>query len=145
MGEDREQFIRTLNARRESLLADRASFRREADQYLAKMRQIESKAHETEEALSHVNRLLEMEGVEIREEERRPEQRAPDLGQLLTKILSDGEVHAVDDLASQAQEAGFDFGEKSPKRTTNMTLLGLARAKDSPIHMVGKGNWMTSN
>lgn len=51
------------------------------------------------------------------------------LSDVLKETLSDGQIKHVNDLIDAARSRGIDFGDKSPFRTVNFTLMGIKSGK----------------
>ncbi len=62
-----------------------------------------------------------------------------EVSRFLLEALSDAGEHSLSDLKELAENAGVDFGEKSPGRVLHFALLGMAQ--NELVEMVSKGVW----
>jgi hypothetical protein len=51
------------------------------------------------------------------------------LKEVLKETLSDGRPRSIDELIAAARQRGIDFGERSPWKAVNFTLMGIKSGK----------------
>lgn len=61
------------------------------------------------------------------------------LPHLLLWLMEEDRTYSLGSLARMAQSKGYDFGDRSPKRTTNTTLLSMRKRGD--VEKVPGGGW----
>jgi hypothetical protein len=101
-------------------------------------------------AIVGIETLLRMEGGTDAPADKQGQLTLPTLKQgqptrlkdLLKTALSDGKPRRLQELIADAQNRGYDFGEKEPKKAVNFTLMGIANGKT--IKRLGNDIWQAA-
>lgn len=116
----------------------------------AEVATLRSQIQKVEEAREHLAALLAVEtsrwakfeaatpGGESSPQTQNGKAKTP-LARFILERLSDGKSHSLIELCKEAATREIPFGNKSPKRTLHMAILGLAKGRG--IEQVSHNNW----
>lgn len=97
--------------------------------------EIVKKRQEIQEAMSAVKLLLKIEGEVPADSEN--DRYLPDV---LMDIMIPEVAYTLDELVAQVKKQGYDFGEKSPNKSVNFTLMGISRG--NKVGRTVDGKWL---
>lgn len=115
------------------LLRKAQELKKEQQSLLAQIRERKQRLATVSGAISGIEQLLVLEGVELSAPDQQSQPTKGNgrsdifLPELLKKALADKAFHATEDLAASVEAMGYDFEGKNPLRSVNFTLMGLRR------------------
>lgn len=136
----------------ETLRKKAREFGKKHAELVAKIKADHAELSKLADAITGIEALLRIEGVPV---EKPPQQgqgnltadgkytlkpsRTLILREVLKETLADGRPRDIDELIAAAKQRGIDFGEKSPWKAVNFTLMGIKSGKT--IERVEGNRW----